>query len=159
MPSHAESAACLFEFRGGIEAYCAAAAPRMAPGGRFVVCEAYAECDRVPPAATAAGLVIRSRLNVVPKAVRAIVRVRARALRQRRRARAPVSNAACAAGPQGKAVLFSVFEMARGADVTGAGGRGTDAEDAASRTITVRGADGLRTAEYAALLADLGKPS
>jgi tRNA1Val (adenine37-N6)-methyltransferase len=70
MSSCAESAACLFEFRGGIEAYCATASRHVAPGGRFVVCEAFVECRRVAPAAAAAGLRVISRLDVVPKQVR-----------------------------------------------------------------------------------------
>ena len=58
---------CNFEHRGGIEAYCAAAAPALAPDGVFVVCEQAAQDDRVRNAARAAGLtVVRSR-SVVPR--------------------------------------------------------------------------------------------
>jgi tRNA1(Val) A37 N6-methylase TrmN6 len=55
------------EHRGGIEAYCDAAARRLAPGGRFVVCESAAQVARVERAADAAGLEIASRLDVVPR--------------------------------------------------------------------------------------------
>ncbi|MFM7199965.1 MAG: tRNA1(Val) (adenine(37)-N6)-methyltransferase [Myxococcota bacterium] len=58
---------CRFEFRGGIEAYCEAAARALAPQGRFVVCEDADQEARVELAATRAGLHLRGRLTVVPK--------------------------------------------------------------------------------------------
>lgn len=58
---------CRFEFRGGIEAYCEAAARALTPQGRFVVCEDADQETRVQRAATHAGLQLRSRLSVVPK--------------------------------------------------------------------------------------------
>jgi len=59
------------EHRGGIEAYCDAAARLLAPAGRFVVCESAAQVARVERAAAAAGLGIASRLDVVPRAGKA----------------------------------------------------------------------------------------
>ena len=58
---------CHFEWRGGIEAYCAAAAPLLAPGGRFVTCAAARQVERVARGAEAAGLAIIDRLDVVPR--------------------------------------------------------------------------------------------
>jgi tRNA1(Val) A37 N6-methylase TrmN6 len=59
---------CNFEHRGGIEAYCAAAARVLAPDGAFVVCEQAAQETRVADAAAATGLgIVRSRA-VVPRA-------------------------------------------------------------------------------------------
>lgn len=55
------------EHRGGIEAYCAATARVLAPGGRFVACAAAGQHDRVRAAATHAGLAIAKHLEVVPR--------------------------------------------------------------------------------------------
>lgn len=46
-------AACRFEHRGGVEAYLAAAERHLLPGGRFVMCAATLEDDRVLSAKTA----------------------------------------------------------------------------------------------------------
>ncbi len=59
------------ELRGGIEAYCLAAARWLAPGGRFVACAATAQLGRVFEAATAAGLHVTRRLEVIPRAGKA----------------------------------------------------------------------------------------
>ena len=59
------------ELRGGIEAYCLAAARWLAPGGRFVTCAATAQLRRVFEAATAAGLHVTRRLEVIPRAGKA----------------------------------------------------------------------------------------
>jgi tRNA1(Val) A37 N6-methylase TrmN6 len=58
---------CRFEYRGGIEHYCRAAALTMAPGGRFVVCHAAPAADRVEKAATSADLTILSKQDVIPR--------------------------------------------------------------------------------------------
>jgi tRNA1(Val) A37 N6-methylase TrmN6 len=58
---------CHFERRGGIEAYCAAAAPLLAPGGRFVTCAAARQSERVVRGAGAAGLAIVAHVDVVPR--------------------------------------------------------------------------------------------
>jgi tRNA1(Val) A37 N6-methylase TrmN6 len=58
---------CCFEIRGGIEAYCGAAARALAAGGRFVACEAARQEARVAAAARAAGLDVLARLDVVPR--------------------------------------------------------------------------------------------
>ncbi|MEM6957056.1 MAG: methyltransferase [Myxococcota bacterium] len=76
------------EYRGGIEAYAAAAAARLAPDGRFVVCASCAE-DRAHAAAGAAGLAIVRTLRVVPRAGRDVlffVWTMARGANQRARA-------------------------------------------------------------------------
>lgn len=49
-------APCRFELRGGVEEYLAAAAPRLADGGRIVVCTAALERERVTAAALATPL-------------------------------------------------------------------------------------------------------
>ena len=64
----AQRGACRFELKGGVEDYCAAAAPRLAAGGAFVVCVAAAQRPRVFAAAEALGLGVARWLTVVPKA-------------------------------------------------------------------------------------------
>jgi tRNA1Val (adenine37-N6)-methyltransferase len=59
---------CNFEHRGGIEAYCDAAARALAPRGVFVVCEQAAQDARVHAAAAGAGLAVVRTLPVVPRA-------------------------------------------------------------------------------------------
>ena len=56
------------EYRGGIEAYCVAAARWLGPGGRFVTCAAASQVTRVEGAARAAGLAIARRRDVIPRA-------------------------------------------------------------------------------------------
>jgi tRNA1Val (adenine37-N6)-methyltransferase len=58
---------CRFELRGGIEAYAVAASSVLVSGGRFVICEAASQRERAEAAIEAAGLSIRSRLDVVPR--------------------------------------------------------------------------------------------
>ncbi len=58
---------CHFEHRGGLEAYCRAAAGLLAAHGRFVACAA-AESARVDAAAAGAGLAVEHRLEVIPRA-------------------------------------------------------------------------------------------
>jgi tRNA1Val (adenine37-N6)-methyltransferase len=62
-----QRAPCRFEHRGGVEDYARVAAPLLAPGGRFVACEAASQSDRVESAAGAAGLVITRWLDVIPR--------------------------------------------------------------------------------------------
>lgn len=59
---------CTIEHRGGIEAFCVAAARLLAPGGCFVACEGAGQEPRVARAAAAAGLAIERRRDVVPRA-------------------------------------------------------------------------------------------
>jgi len=66
-PSRVQCGPCHLEIRGGIEDYCVAAARWMTPGGRFVVCQAAAQVERVLAAARAAGLGVEARLDVVPR--------------------------------------------------------------------------------------------
>jgi tRNA1(Val) A37 N6-methylase TrmN6 len=62
-----QRAPCRFEHRGGIEAYCAAAAPRLAAGAPFVACEAWNQRERVEPAARAAGLRLVRWREIIPR--------------------------------------------------------------------------------------------
>jgi tRNA1Val (adenine37-N6)-methyltransferase len=63
-----QRAPCRFEHRGGIEAYCLAARPYLAPGAPFVGCEAWNQRERVEPAAVAAGLRLVRWREIVPRA-------------------------------------------------------------------------------------------
>ena len=63
----AQCGPCRLEQRGGIEAYCAAAARLLAPGARFVTCAAAAQAARVEAAARATGLAVERRLDVIPR--------------------------------------------------------------------------------------------
>jgi len=58
---------CRFELHGGVEDYLAAAAPRLARGGRIVVCSAALERDRVRASAERHQLTVRSHWDVVPR--------------------------------------------------------------------------------------------
>lgn len=62
-----QRAPCRFEHRGGIEAYCAAAIPRLAPGAPFVACQAWNQRERVEPAASATGLRLVRWREIVPR--------------------------------------------------------------------------------------------
>ena len=67
VPIRLQQAGCHFEERGGIEAYCDAAARWLAPSGCFVACHAAPQRARVEAAAAAAGLTIMVRRAVVPR--------------------------------------------------------------------------------------------
>jgi tRNA1(Val) A37 N6-methylase TrmN6 len=66
-PVRVQQGPCHIEHRGGIEAYCAAAARLMAPGARFVVCHAAPQAARAAAAAHAAGLAVEYRRDVIPR--------------------------------------------------------------------------------------------
>jgi tRNA1Val (adenine37-N6)-methyltransferase len=70
-PVRPQQAPCHIEQRGGIEAYCVAAARLLAPGGCFVACHAAAQTARVESAAATAGLAVVCRRDVVPRAGKA----------------------------------------------------------------------------------------
>jgi len=59
---------CRVELRGGIEAYCEAAARFVGDSGRFVTCAGGGHLGRVEAAVARAGLAIERRLDVVPRA-------------------------------------------------------------------------------------------
>jgi tRNA1Val (adenine37-N6)-methyltransferase len=65
---HVQRAPCRFEHRGGIEAYCQAAASKLGPGAPFVACEAWNQRGRVEEAAQAAGLRLVRWREIVPRA-------------------------------------------------------------------------------------------
>ena len=69
VPTRSQQAPCHIEQRGGIEAYCAAAARLLTPRGRFVVC--HSRPARVASAAATAGLAISLRRDVIPRAGKA----------------------------------------------------------------------------------------
>lgn len=66
-----QRAPCRFEHRGGIEDYCRAAAPLLAPGAPFVVVEGGGQRERVFAAASEAGLKIEAWRDVIPRAGKA----------------------------------------------------------------------------------------
>lgn len=68
MSGKTQKGPCCFETRGGIEAYCDAAAHVLADHGVFVVCEGFSARSRVPHAARNSGLALHRRLEVIPKA-------------------------------------------------------------------------------------------
>jgi tRNA1Val (adenine37-N6)-methyltransferase len=63
----AQCGPCHFEERGGVEDYTATAASLLAPGGRFVMCAAAFQHDRVLTSARATGLEVEARVDVVPR--------------------------------------------------------------------------------------------
>ncbi|KAL7527804.1 hypothetical protein ACHAWF_002312, partial [Thalassiosira exigua] len=65
MPTSVQSAPARCEFRGGVEAYCRAASALLSPDGLFVVCENWANDDRVWRGAEEAGLDIEGVCPVV----------------------------------------------------------------------------------------------
>jgi tRNA1(Val) A37 N6-methylase TrmN6 len=68
---HVQRGPCRFEHRGGVEAYCAAAAGALAPGAPFVLCASTLQVPRLLAAAPQAGLGIERRRDVVPRAGKA----------------------------------------------------------------------------------------
>lgn len=64
----AQCGPCHFEERGGIEDYCEVAARLLAPGGRFVVCAAALQHERVLAGSAAAKLAVIHAVDVVPSA-------------------------------------------------------------------------------------------
>ncbi len=108
---------CRFEHRGGVEAYCLAAAPHLAADAPLVLCESFGQRERVLAAARSAGLFVQQERDVIPK--------------------------------EGKAPLFSLFAMKRGAQ-TGLPTRQVP--------LTVRDRFGKRTAECLAMRAQMGIP-
>ncbi len=64
-PTRVQQAPCHIEQRGGIAAYCAAAARLMAPGARFIVC--HSAPSRIAAATAQVGLAIELRRDVIPR--------------------------------------------------------------------------------------------
>jgi len=73
MPTAKQSAPARCEFRGGIEAYCEAAARLLVEEGRFAVCENYQNHERVLRAAQFSGLGIERQVQVEGKQGRGIL--------------------------------------------------------------------------------------
>lgn len=64
---HVQRAPCRFEHRGGIEAYCLAARPRLDGAAPFVGCAAWNQRERVGPAADQAGLRLVRWREIIPR--------------------------------------------------------------------------------------------
>lgn len=180
LPPCEESAACLFEVRGGVEEYCAAASRIMAPDGVFVVCETAAPDgrprQRVLLAARRAGLRVLSILDVSGRVGKAplfstYVMVR---LSSPRRARAvPAIEAWTEHVVSEGGELLAAPSAADGATQATARATGDD-RAAASRApgslgdrhppvvllqqVCVREGGGYHTAEYAQILLRMGFP-
>lgn len=196
LPGSEEAARCLFEYRGGIEAYCAAAAGLLhRPAGVFIVCETSLEIERTYAAAAAAALRVIARVDVVPKAGKPPLFSVFVMCAPDARWHAAASGAADAdAGANPFVVSAATFaprgrspyaaDAGDGADAKRFCGGAGDGDDdsssdatapAAARAdagtvaavtrqdvvvrIVVRDEGGVRTAEYCALLTDMGKPS
>ncbi len=67
MPPHEESARCLFEYRGGIEAYSIATHALLSRTGIGAICETSLALTRAYAAAIAAHLRIIARIDVIPR--------------------------------------------------------------------------------------------
>jgi len=184
LPGSEEAARCLFEYRGGIEAYCAAAAGLMRrPAGLFIVVETSLEIARTYAAATAASLRVLARVDAVPKAGKPpLFSVfvmclpdapwRAAALDS---TPAPFTICPATFAPRGRSPYAATADDAAAAAATVAKrsrGGSTDATDGGAASphptgdhgdvvvrIVVRDAAGVRTPEYRALLTDMGKPA
>ena len=66
-PADAQRFACRSEVRGGVESYCFAAALRLRPGGRLVLCMPGEKGGRVERAGREAGLVLEAGRPVIPR--------------------------------------------------------------------------------------------
>jgi tRNA1(Val) A37 N6-methylase TrmN6 len=71
LPADPQRLACRFEARGGIEAYCAAAAPLLSEHGQFCAVFQTAADARVQAAASAAGLELHARVDLHMRSDRA----------------------------------------------------------------------------------------
>ena len=58
---------CRFEHRGGVEAYCDAAAPLLAPGAPLVLCAAPGQVGRLQAHAPIAGLHVERQRDIIPR--------------------------------------------------------------------------------------------
>ena len=67
LSDRAQAAPCRFEHRGGVEAYCTAAARVLADAGAFVFCESTGQRPRVEAALAASGLHLGRSLDVIPR--------------------------------------------------------------------------------------------
>lgn len=130
-----QRAPCRFEHRGGIEAYCLAAAPLLAPGAPFVACEAWTQRERVRPAAEAAGLRLVRWREIVPRE-----------------------------GKEPLLCIFAMRSASRSAGAMPAADDAAErAAESPEPLLTlpplvVRDAAGRRTAEFKAVRADMGMP-
>jgi tRNA1Val (adenine37-N6)-methyltransferase len=73
LPPDSQKAHARFELRGGVEAYVAAAARVLAPGGVFVVCAGARGDERVSGAAREHGLYVHERLAAIPSPIKGVL--------------------------------------------------------------------------------------
>jgi len=73
LPPDSQKAHARFELRGGVEAYVAAAARVLAPGGTFVVCAGARGDERVHGAAREHGLYVNERLAAIPSPIKGVL--------------------------------------------------------------------------------------
>jgi tRNA1(Val) A37 N6-methylase TrmN6 len=73
LPPDSQKAHARFELRGGVEAYVAAAARVLAPGGTFVVCAGARGDERVYGAAREHGLYVHERLAAIPSPIKGVL--------------------------------------------------------------------------------------
>jgi tRNA1Val (adenine37-N6)-methyltransferase len=73
LPPDSQKAHARFELRGGVEAYVAAAARVLAPGGTFVVCAGARADERVHGAAREHGLYVHERLAAIPSPIKGVL--------------------------------------------------------------------------------------
>ena len=162
-----ERAGCLFELRGGFEAYCAAAGACLEsaarnPRARFAVCMGAAPGDggpkRAEAAMRAAGLQIVKRVDVFAKEGKPhpLFAVYVAARREAVAAQAAAGAGAGAAAGAAAAAAGGGDGGDGGGDGAGAGGGGAAAYEV--EVLTVRDAAGKRTAAYKAVLEAMGKP-
>ena len=142
MPTSMQSAPARCEFRGGIEAYCLAASALLSsPHGIFVVCENWANDDRVWKGAAEAGLIIESVL--------------------------PVCGGGKAKQRQGNNILFAVYVMKKKIeeDALAAEDRNRDVDEVEAmkncmqHTLVVRDENGKWTEEYAKVMNSMSIPT
>lgn len=73
LPPDPQKAHARFELRGGVEAYVAAAARVLAPGGTFVVCAGARGDQRVHDAAGEHGLHVHEKLAAIPSPIKGVL--------------------------------------------------------------------------------------
>jgi tRNA1Val (adenine37-N6)-methyltransferase len=182
LPSNAEeSARCLFEFNGGIEAYCTAATKYLSDYGLFVVVETSQEVRRTYKAASDSELDILCRFDVIPVVGKpSLINVYVMCKKQATDTYKPLMNIDLFQENAKKSVYENPNPIPEKVDLESS--NVTKQSDEVTPTSkkqkkqqpirsevgaihdelvfskTVRNSDGTRTYEYKCLLRDLGKP-
>jgi hypothetical protein len=164
LPPDKESAACLFEFRGGVEAYCQSAASRLAsPASRFVVCDTSLAIARVNAAAVDAGLVILRRLDVIPKTGKPpLFSVWVMRLRDSVKVSVATDAASSRLSSETESNKCVVAEISARTEIASPHGEESGSTQACKsdylvETITARDEAGAHTPAYRTLLVEMGK--